>query len=298
MGMIERRIMTTLQEHIIETLGVKPDITPTQEIRARVDFLKNLARKTNTKGFVLGISGGQDSALAGKLAQIAVDELNAENNDRIPNLWERFEPVKEYQFYGVLLPYGVQGDGADAVTVAEEFIQADVIPLFNIKDAVDALEREFNASTGFGTLMKDYHKGNVKARARMVAQYAFAGEHNLLVLGTAHASEMFAGFETKHGDAACDATPLFGLNKRQGKQILKALGAPEFVITKTPTADLLDDAPASSDEDAYGVTYDAIDNYLEGRKVSVGDAEQIEKLFLRSEHKRRGPITLNDTWLG
>ena len=268
--------MTTLQEHIIETLGVKPTIVPTQEIRDRVDFLKNLARKTKTKGFVLGISGGQDSALAGKLAQIAVNELNEEINENIPNLWEKFEPAKQYKFYGVLLPYGVQSDGADAVAVAEKFIKADAAPLFNIKDTVDALEKEFNSSTGFSTLMKDYHKGNVKARARMIAQYAFAGEHNLLVVGTAHAAEMFAGFETKHGDAACDVTPLFGLNKRQGKQMLKALFAPSFVITKTPTADLLDDEPSSSDEVAYGVTYDAIDSYLEGDKVSDEDAERIE----------------------
>ena len=91
--------------------------------------------------------------------------------------------------------------------------------------------------------------------------------------------------------------PIFRLNKRQGKQLLKELGCPEHLYTKVPTADLEEDKPSLPDEVALGVTYDQIDDYLEGKKISRESQEKIEKYFLRSMHKRHMPITIfDDFW--
>jgi NAD+ synthase len=274
--------MTTLQEHIIQTLGTKPSIDPAQEIQDRVNFLKEFTLNAGTKGFVLGISGGQDSALAGKLAQIAVEQLRNETGDQ------------SYQFTALLLPYGVQKDGADAVTIAEDFIKADKVVTFNIKPAVDAFTETFNTVNEVNLL--DYHKGNVKARVRMTTQYAYAGTNQLLVVGTDHAAEAVSGFFTIAGDGQADILPLGGLNKRQGKELLKLLDAPEFVITKAPTADLLDVVQQQPDETELGITYDVLDDYLEGKVIDGDAVDKIEARYLKTEHKRQLPTAIYDTW--
>lgn len=112
----------------------------------------------------------------------------------------------------------------------------------------------------------DFVKGNVKARARMIAQYEVAGYVGGLVLGTDHSAENITGFYTKFGDGACDLAPLFGLNKRQVREVAAQLGAPEQLVKKVPTADLEELAPQKADEDALSVSYDQIDDFLEGKK--------------------------------
>src|SRR5690606_34047939 len=107
--------------------------------------------------------------------------------------------------------------------------------------------------------LRDFTKGNVKARARMIAQYAIAGQHGHLVVGTDHAAEAVTGFFTKFGDGGADVLPLSGLTKRQGKQLLEALGAPERLYLKLPTADLLDERPGQTDETDLGISYAQID---------------------------------------
>lgn len=285
--------MVYLQDHIIEKLGVQPNIDPEQEIRVRVDLLKGTIKAAGAKGLVLGISGGQDSALAGKLAQKAIDELNAEHNQNIPNLWENFTPENKYTFHAIMLPYGEQKDIKDAQIVANEFIKANKITTFNIKDTVDAFKTTFDT---LGQPLADYHKGNVKARVRMLTQYAYAGQENLLVCGTDNGPENLMGYYSKFGDGAADVIPLYGLTKRQEKEMLKLLGAPEFIYTKAPTADLLDENPGQEDEAELGVTYTELDDYLEGKPVSDEAREIIETQHLKTEHKRQPPITIFDTW--
>src|SRR5699024_12600120 len=91
---------------------------------------------------------------------------------------------------------------------------------------------------------------------------------------------------TKHGDGACDIAPLVGLNKRQGQEILKYLGAPEHLYKKIPTADLESDHPMLSDEEARGVKYDAIDDFLEGKDINDEDYETIINWYDKTQHKR------------
>ncbi|WP_050181957.1 ammonia-dependent NAD(+) synthetase [Domibacillus robiginosus] len=273
--------MRELQKEIIEELQVQPQIDPQKEIRRSIDFLKDYLRQHSfLKGFVLGISGGQDSTLAGRLAQLAVEELREETN-------------KDYTFYAVRLPYGVQKDEPDAQD-AMDFIGADERLTVNIKGAVDASEAAIEAA---GIEISDFVKGNDKARERMKVQFAIAAAKGAVVIGTDHAAEAVTGFYTKFGDGAADIVPLFRLNKRQGRSMLKELGAPEHLYMKVPTADLEDNKPLIPDETALGVTYEQIDDYLEGKEIPVEAAEKIEAHFTKTRHKRHLPITIfDDFW--
>lgn len=271
--------MRELQKQIVAYEHVLPEIDPKKEIRRSVDFLKDyLKANPFLKSYVLGISGGQDSTLTGKLCQMAINEMREETGDTA------------YQFIAVRLPYGVQNDASDAQD-AVDFQKPDQDLIVNIKEPVDAMVKVLEAS---GQKITDFNKGNIKARQRMVVQYGIAGANNGAVVGTDHAAENVSGFYTKYGDGAADITPLFRLDKRQGKAMLKELGCPSHLYEKAPTADLEEDQPDLPDEVALGVTYNEVDDYLEGREVSDKAAEQIEKLWNKSKHKRHLPVTIFD----
>lgn len=271
--------MRPVQQAIIQELHVQPEIDPKEEIRKSIDFLKAYLKKHSfLKSYVLGISGGQDSTLAGKLTQLAMDEIRKETGD------------DSYQFIAVRLPYGLQADEADAKR-ALDFIQADQTLVVNVQPSVDAAVQSLKEA---GVAIQDFHKGNIKARERMIIQYAIAGEKQGAVIGTDHAAENVTGFFTKYGDGGADILPLARLNKRQGKQMLQALGADPALYEKIPTADLEDQHPLLSDEEALGVTYQQIDDYLEGKPVPDTVAEKIETIYHKTKHKRHLPITLFD----
>lgn len=269
----------TLQEQIMKALHVQPVIDPKVEIRKRIDFLKAYLKTTGAKGFVLGISGGQDSTLAGRLAQLAVEEVRNEGGNAT--------------FISVRLPYKVQKDEDDA-QLALQFIQADQSIAFDIASTVDAFSNQYENL--LGESLTDFNKGNVKARIRMVTQYAIGGQQGLLVIGTDHAAEAVTGFFTKFGDGGADLLPLTGLTKRQGRDLLQELGADERLYLKMPTADLLDEKPGQADETELGITYDQLDDYLEGKSVPADVAEKIEKRYKVSEHKRQVPASMFDDW--
>ena len=273
--------MRKYQEEIINALGVNSQIDPQTEVTNRVQFICDFLQTTKMKTLVLGISGGQDSSLAGRLSQLAVEKLREETGDN------------EYQFIAVRLPYGEQADESDAMFAINDFIKPDKIMRVNIKAATDAIVASLNEA---GTPISDFNKGNIKARERMIVQYAIGGENKGAVVGTDHAAEAVTGFYTKFGDGGADITPLFGLDKRQGKALLQFLGAPAKLYDKTPTADLEEDKPMRPDEEALGVRYDEIDDYLEGREVSPAVAKKIEGWYRRTQHKRHLPIAPYDTW--
>lgn len=271
--------MRELQQQIIQELHVKPEIDPKEEIRRSVDFLKAYLKKYSFfKSLVLGISGGQDSTLTGRLSQMAISELRKETGDQ------------QYKFIAVRLPYGNQADEQDALD-AIKFMQADKTVRVNIKPATDEMVKSLEAN---GLTVSDFNKGNIKARQRMIAQYGIAGAFKGAVVGTDHAAEAVTGFFTKFGDGGADITPLWRLDKRQGKQLLQVLGAPEHLYLKTPTADLEEKRPALADEAALGVTYQNIDDYLEGKEIAPAAAEKIESWYLKTQHKRHLPINVYD----
>ncbi|MBF6081254.1 ammonia-dependent NAD(+) synthetase [Nocardia cyriacigeorgica] len=272
--------MGNLRAQIIAELGVQPSIEPKTEVRRRIDFLKDYLRATPAAGYVLGISGGQDSALAGRLCQLATEELLAEG--------------VEATFIAVRLPYGVQSDEADA-RIAMNFVAPQRSVVVNVRPGANAVAAEVASGLQVPKL-RDFVRGNIKARERMVIQYAIAGQENLLVVGTDHAAEAVTGFFTKFGDGGVDLTPLTGLTKRQGAALLQELGAPASIWSKVPTADLEDDRPALPDEEALGLRYSEIDDYLEGKEVSAEVAERVEDIYLKTRHKRTVPVTPLDDW--
>ena len=275
--------MNEIQKKIIKEMGVRPTIDAREEIKKSIDFIKAYFMKHPfLKTSVLGISGGQDSTLVGKLAQMAMEELRLETGDL------------DYKFLAVNLPYGEQKDRTD-VKDAMSWIQPDIRLDVNIKSSVDALVQAIEENREIE--VSDFNKGNIKARARMIVQFALAGDRRGVVLGSDHAAENIVGFFTKFGDGAADLMPIFRLNKRQGRILLEEMGAPRHLIYKVPTADLEDDHPLQADEDVLGVSYQAIDDYLEGKKIEEADRVTIEKLYNNSKHKRHLPVTIfDDFW--
>jgi len=274
------------QKDIIEEMKVLPVIEPDFEIQRRIDFIKRQLKESNLKKLLLGISGGIDSTTCGRLAQLATEQLNQEENS------------SEYQFIALRLPYNIQADESDA-QLAISFIQPGQSISINVQSGVDAIHAETcrvleNHGGQLASAVKlDFSKGNVKARTRMVAQYEMAGLLGALVIGTDHSAENITGFFTKWGDGACDLAPLFGLNKRQVRQIAKTLGAPDVLIAKAPTADLEDLEPGKTDEYALGLSYDQIDDFLEGKLVAKNVSQLIIETFQKTQHKRQPIPTLH-----
>ena len=266
------------QASIAAEMHVAAEFDPQREIERRVDFLAKYLRSSGLKTYVLGISGGVDSTTAGRLAQLAVEQLRAENYDA--------------RFVAIRLPYGKQNDEADAQQ-ALSFIRADENLVIDIKPAADAMLAALDNS---GVLFKDdaqqdFVHGNIKARQRMIAQYAVAGARAGVVIGTDHAAESVMGFFTKFGDGGADVLPLTGLNKRRVRAVAKTLGAPEALAHKVPTADLEMLRPLRPDEDAYGIPYDTIDDFLEGKPVSDAAREIVMRFYETTRHKRALPYT-------
>ncbi|MER8094304.1 ammonia-dependent NAD(+) synthetase [Streptomyces goshikiensis] len=274
---MSRPASTVLQQEIARELQVSETFDAEREIERRVAFLAERLTSTGLRSLVLGISGGVDSTTAGRLCQLAVERARAAGH--------------EAAFHAMRLPYGVQADEHDA-QLALGFIRADRVLTVDVKPASDAaLESALAGGTVFRDAgHQDFVQGNIKARQRMVAQYAVAGAHDGLVVGTDHAAEAVSGFFTKFGDGAADLVPLTGLTKRRVRAVADALGAPDALVWKTPTADLETLAPGKADEDALGVTYDDIDDFLEGKPVDERAFETIVRRYRLTEHKRQLPI--------
>ncbi|MGF1687283.1 ammonia-dependent NAD(+) synthetase [Photobacterium japonica] len=276
-----------MEEIILQEMRVLPTIDVEFEIARRIAFIQRKLKQSRCQSLVLGISGGVDSTTCGRLAQLAVDELNLQEN------------TDAYQFIAVRLPYGEQQD-EDEAQLALSFIQPSHSVSVNIKDGVDGSHAStLFALEGTGLIPADagkvdFVKGNVKARMRMIAQYEIAGLVGGLVLGTDHSAENITGFYTKHGDGACDLAPLFGLNKRQVRSLAAKLGAPDQLVYKVPTADLEELAPQKADEDALMVTYDQIDDFLEGREVEQTVTDRLVSIYNATQHKRKPIPTIYD----
>lgn len=280
---------------IINEMKVLPSIDVNFEIQRRIAFIQSKLKTSGLKHLVLGISGGIDSAICGRLAQLAVEQLNMQSSAQS----NKQQSLQEYHFIAVRLPYGAQKDEHDAQTCIE-FICPDKSITVNVKTGVDALHKETFAALEQQNLLPtsastiDFVKGNVKARARMIAQYEVAGLVGALVLGTDHSAENITGFYTKWGDGACDLAPLFGLNKRQIKQLAVKLKAPQTIIEKAPTADLECITPQKTDEQALGLSYDEIDDFLEGKPVANEVASKLIAIYQKTQHKRQPIPTIYD----
>lgn len=270
-----------VQQTIAKALNVCPPFQNEQalalELTRRIQFLKETLKQSGLKAYVLGISGGVDSLTAGMMTQRAVAELRKETGD------------EHYRFVAVRLPYKQQADEAEAMASVET-IAPDHCEIINIAASVEGMVASIDSLQTLGEAKKDFVIGNIKARERMVAQYAVAGVYNGLVVGTDHAAEAVMGFYTKFGDGAFDVGPLIGLVKQQVRDFAHYLGAPDYLVNKVPTADLEDLKPGLPDEAAHGVSYQDIDAFLHGEAVPVEAFNKITETYYKTMHKRMLPV--------
>jgi NAD+ synthase len=249
-------------------LSLKPG---TEEIIEH--FLSEKLRKTGAKGYVLGVSGGIDSAVVLRLAARAV------GNEKV---------------HGLIMP---ERDSRKADTEdAEGLCKSDGVDyqVIDISDIVDSFVRAVPEKVGRKAL------ANVKARTRMVLLYDHAAKHGRLVLGTSNKSELLIGYFTKHGDGGADLEPIGDLYKTQVRQLASVLKLPMNIMEKTPTAGLW---KGQTDEEEIGMSYDKLDSILatlelaldprtasERTGVPVADIEKIARMVRLSAHKRRFPV--------
>lgn len=222
-------------------------------------FIQDYLKKSHQKGYVLGISGGIDSALVAALTTKAV------GRDKLFALLMPIDSEKCDVEYGLELchkfaiPYEV-------VDLSEPYHQ--LIAKFDLEDSS----------------AKAIALNNTKVRLRMVTLYAYAQARNALVLGTDNADEIHVGYFTKYGDGAADLVPISRLTKREVYQASQMLGVPDSIIKRVPTAGLFS---GQTDEGELGVTYEQLDRYLLGKEVPPHVAKRIAFLHRISEHKRK-----------
>lgn len=164
-----------MQRQIAKELGVCPPFADEQalvrELERRIAFLKTSLKKAGAKVYVLGISGGVDSLTAGMMTQRAINELRAETGDN------------SYHFIAMRLPYKTQADEVEA-SQAVEVIAPDQCEVVNIAASVEAMVNAVDCLQQVAASKRDFIIGNIKARARMIAQYAVANANDGLVVGT------------------------------------------------------------------------------------------------------------------
>lgn len=235
-------------------------------------WLRDRAHSAGARGFVVGLSGGIDSALVAKLCQLATPQ----------------------HVMGVLLPcYSHPQDEADAKLVAKTLgIPTITVDLGATFDALTGTLR--NAVKGLPThvnvvdIKQQMPEANIKPRLRMTSLYFIANSLNYLVAGTGNRSEIVFGYYTKYGDGGVDLLPIGGLLKSEVRAMARALGVPAQVIDKPPTAGLW---MGQTDEAEMGFTYDMLETYLAKGPGAVDPkiAARIEQLRASSDHKRALP---------
>ncbi len=228
-----------------------------------VNWLKEQVELSHTNGILVGLSGGIDSSVVACLIKRAFPENSI----------------------GVILPCKSNDkDKTDAEAVAEacgiDYIEVELSDAHkNIFDAV-------TKALGDRGEKRRLTDANLRARLRMSTLYTVGNDMGYLVAGTDNAAELLTGYFTKYGDGGVDILPLAHLTKREVFEWAKYLGVPQSVIDRQPSAGLWE---GQTDESEMGVTYNAIDDYIEGKPVSDEDKKIIVRMNTVTEHKRVMP---------
>jgi len=226
-----------------------------------VEWLNSYAKNSKVNGFVIGISGGVDSAVTSTLcAQTGLKVLCVEMPihqapSQVSRAKEHIEQLKS-RFPNVISAV------ADLTSVFETF--KSEVPITNNESTV-------NLSLA-----------NTRARLRMTTLYYFAGIHGLLVAGTGNKVEDFGvGFYTKYGDGGVDLSPIADLMKSEVFQLGAYLKIPNSILTAAPTDGLFGDD--RSDEDQLGASYDELEwaMLLTEKEIATNDFSEREKEVLR-----------------
>jgi NAD+ synthase len=237
-----------------------------------VKFLADEVGKTGCEKVVVGLSGGVDSALSAALAARALGPTNV---------------------LGVLMPYKLSSE--ESLSDAKALAEATGIEtlIVEISEQIDAYFAHFPEAD----VMR---RGNKMARERMTILYDHSARQGGLVLGTSNKTELLLGYGTLHGDMASAINPIGDLYKTQVWALSRALGVPDSIIDKAPSADL---TPGQTDEDDLGFSYAEVDRLLyamvdqrygRAELLQAGFAEdfidQVARRVQRSQFKRRLPV--------
>jgi NAD+ synthase len=227
------------------------------------NWLRDYATRAGARGYVVGLSGGIDSACAAVLCRRAVGD----------------------NLLGVLMPCHSPAEDAHMARL--------LAGAFDIPTVTVALEPAYDAllealPPGASALAR----ANIKPRLRMATLYALAQTHGYLVAGTGNKSEIAVGYYTKYGDGGVDLEPLGGLYKGQVRLLARELGIPQPVIERPPSAGLWE---GQTDEAEMGITYDALDSALaaieSGMTAGLDPAllARVQRMIAGSAHKRSMP---------
>ena len=231
------------------------------ELEKRVAWIQALLAESGAKGIVYGNSGGKDSALAGILCRKACDNV-----------------------LGIIMPCGSKqnynSDREDALAVAKAFdIPVTQVDLTAPRDALLAALGEAEGVDAIAGMAK----ANINPRLRMATVYAVAQTRGALVCGTGNKDEAYMGYFTKWGDGAYDFNPIGDLTVTEIYEFLRYLGAPANIIEKAPSAGLFE---GQTDEKEMGVTYAAIEKYMQTGEGAPEDVAKIQRAHAATAHKR------------
>lgn len=242
----------------------------TQEL---IKFLKDYLQTSGAKGFVLGLSGGLDSAVVAYLCHlVAPGKLELVMMPTKNSSKQHFD---------------------DAIMLSKKLsIEPKVI-------YIDDILSSFICATKDNP--NPLRLGNLAARVRMCLLYDISAKLEYLVVGTSNKSELMLGYGTIYGDMACALNPIGNLLKTEVRELALELGVSQSIISKPPSADLW---MGQSDEGDIGYSYDDIDSVLEDMQAGMGKdelcnrhAEPIVDEVLRrvksNEFKRRMPQIAN-----
>lgn len=227
-----------------------------------VTWLQKKLDETKAECFIVGLSGGVDSAVVAALCKKASPDNT----------------------HGVIMPcHSNPKDAEYAKMVAEEFnISVKEVVLDEVFDLLVSKLTDESYEDNITNLAF----ANIKPRLRMTTLYFYATKYKGLVVGTGNLSEVIVGFYTKYGDGGCDIQPIANLLKSQVFELARYLGVPKAIIDKKPSASLW---PGHDDEEEMGVTYGDLDRYILTGDVDEKVMRRIEELRCKSEHKRYMP---------
>ncbi len=223
-----------------------------------VRWIRDKVEESGSKGLVFGLSGGIDSAVVAALAKKAFPD----------------------DALGIIMPcHSNPEDEEHANLVAEALnIETKKVDLTNVYDLfLSELENTDNILA----------LSNIKPRFRMTTLYYYAQIRRYLVAGTSNKSEFTVGYFTKHGDSGVDILPIVDLLKEEVFELARYLSIPDVIINKVPTAGLWEN---QTDEKEMGFSYKQLDGYIKNEEIDENIKEKIEKMYKRSEHKRRFPL--------
>jgi len=244
------------------------------DIQKISEWMNSYKVDAKSMGYVIGLSGGVDSAVVAALA------VNA---------------VGEEKVHGVIMPIESNpADEADAIQFAEELgISYDIIDLTHSYNAQENAYPYSGATRRDDVLMKS----NIKARLRMTMLYQFANEMNYLVAGTGNRSEDAVGYFTKYGDGGVDILPIAEYYKFEVRQMALELGIRKEIANRVSTAGLFE---GQIDEEDLGITYDKLDSilqFIDGRAEFDASTSEyfgenwhllLKVLNLINRHKHKG----------